>query len=180
MKIGQWLSTHPPIASRLAALAPNLGDPTGLGRSATFGALFVIALVVLLPPAVGGFFVVRWWPAFKAQIEQQKEQQEAAANAGADPLRAEVETSIMSLVQTAEGSRASRDAIPRDADSLYTAWAVEHPSEAPPLDPYCGARLGYRVQGDQYVIWSVGPDPVDDRDDIYYESASQPDAPPAK
>jgi Zn-dependent protease with chaperone function len=55
MKLGQWFATHPPLAKRVAALAPNLGPEASNSAIATFGAL-VMALILFAVPIVGGTF----------------------------------------------------------------------------------------------------------------------------
>lgn len=54
MKLGEWLSTHPPITKRLDALNPELAPLQISGAPAVAGALlFLLALVAV--PAVGGY-----------------------------------------------------------------------------------------------------------------------------
>jgi Zn-dependent protease with chaperone function len=55
MKLGQWFATHPPLAKRVSALAPNLGPESNNSAVATLGAL-VMALILFAVPVVGGTF----------------------------------------------------------------------------------------------------------------------------
>lgn len=170
MKIGQWMSTHPPIAHRLAALEPHLGDGTRAGRGAAMGAFLVVTACLLLPVLAGVYFFSQWWPGFQAAIAQQQLQQTQMASA-ADPLQAEVDAGILGLANAAEAARAEGSGLPAQIDALYDAWSSHNPGEAPPLDPHSGSRFGYRVEGEHYVIWTTGPDPKDPSDDRYFSSA---------
>src|SRR5215471_5356476 len=62
MKLGQWFATHPPLAKRVAALAPDLEPAYGNSALATFGALVMVVVLLALPVAGGAFF-------FKKAIE---------------------------------------------------------------------------------------------------------------
>jgi Zn-dependent protease with chaperone function len=62
MKLGQWFGTHPPLAKRVAALAPSLAlDPRG-SFAATLGAVFMAMVLFVVPIAAMGVF-------FKAAID---------------------------------------------------------------------------------------------------------------
>jgi Zn-dependent protease with chaperone function len=58
MKLGEWFATHPPLAKRVAALAPNLELDHRNSASATFGAL-VMAFVLFAVPVAGGAFFLK-------------------------------------------------------------------------------------------------------------------------
>jgi Zn-dependent protease with chaperone function len=59
MRIGEWLSTHPPLARRLASLEPALVPAARTASAATRGAVAAIALALLVP-AVGGYAAWRY------------------------------------------------------------------------------------------------------------------------
>lgn len=169
MKIGHWLSTHPPIAHRLAALQPALADGELRGTRAAFGAVAVLVLAVLVPTGAAAGFMVSIWPMIQAASRGQ--QSEAAESSGDAPAsREEAETGILALVQAAESRRAAEGRPPADVDELYREWTALHPEEPEPLDPYDGARFGYEVENGEYTIWSGGPDSADSGDDLYYSS----------
>jgi Zn-dependent protease with chaperone function len=48
MRIGRWLSTHPPIAERLAVLDPNLDPPPPTDPAPRFLAVALVALVFIV------------------------------------------------------------------------------------------------------------------------------------
>ena len=172
MKIGHWLSTHPPIAHRLAELEPSLATGKLGGTGAAFGAVLVLLAAVIVPIAAAVGVATKLWP----QIQAAMENQNVAGQSGADsdPMYADVETGIMSLVGAVEAYRAETGRIPADSEELYATWAAIHPNESEPLDPYDGARFGYQVtETGEYWIWSAGPDPNDTADDISYSSAAR-------
>jgi len=72
MKIGHWLSTHPPIAHRLAVLQPSLAEGRLGGMYAVIGAVFVLVLALLIPLAATFGFVQEIWPQFQAAMEAQR------------------------------------------------------------------------------------------------------------
>ena len=190
MKIGHWLSTHPPIAHRLAALRPTLAEGRLGGGGATAGALFVLLLVVALPVGAGVGAFATYWPEIQAALQAQQRPQQAQQSAPPaysqsapqpapavlaappDDARQRTEAGILSLVEAAELHRESTFEPPSDVDMLYEVWSSYHPNDPLPMDPYDGNRFGYHVQDGEYFIWSTGPDPNDDSDNLYYSSAA--------
>jgi len=168
MKIGHWLSTHPPIAHRLAALQPSLADGRLGGMRAAVGAVTVLVLTVLIPVAATFGFVQEFWPQFQAAMERQG-QTEAVPDEAVD-ARARAEAGILSLVEAVETHRAGAAGPPATVEQLYETWSALHPRESAPLDPYHGVPFGYRVENGEYIIWTPGPDPADNSDDLYYSS----------
>jgi hypothetical protein len=81
-----------------------------------------------------------------------------------------MKASILSLVEAAETVRAQQGRWPEHSDELYAAWLELHPGEQEPQDPYSGDRYAYKLDQDQYLVWSVGPDATDESDDLYYAS----------
>jgi Zn-dependent protease with chaperone function len=52
MRIGEWLSSHPPLARRLAALEPSLGGASGGSSAGTIRALLIFATGVVIVGAL--------------------------------------------------------------------------------------------------------------------------------
>jgi len=169
MKIGEWLGTHPPIARRLAVLEPRLAPAPSSELRARLGA-FVIVAVVTLGPAIGAGVLVkeRLVPAIQNAIAQAQARQSAAA----DPATQETlaRNQILSLAQAVEGHRARTGALPVDGAAVYEIWRAEHPDELVPLDPWSGGAYGYGIEGEHFQIWTLGPDPKLDGDNLVYSS----------
>jgi hypothetical protein len=164
MKFGSWLFTHPSLAHRLAVLAPGLGEAR-VGRPlAVAGALAVLVLLL----AVTTLAFVGLAGAF-AKFGSVLQQGRQAASAGLDAeARAEAEDGLRTLWRAADDYRAVHGAAPPDAESLYAHWARLHPGESAPLDPFDGERFGYTVEEARYLLWSAGPDPDSDHDDVVW------------
>jgi Zn-dependent protease with chaperone function len=72
MTIGEWTSTHPPLARRLCALDPSLGDPQYSSAAGVARALLILALFVS-PLLLGAWFGMGRLPAWLAEVEEQAE-----------------------------------------------------------------------------------------------------------
>ena len=168
MTLGQWLSTHPPIAARLAALQPSLGDRVALKRTPAFAAGFAVALLVAFPVVGVVAFVRTVGPKFMEDFRRQ--QRLASVRANPQATRLEAEASIRSLTEAAVTHQRKTGAFPEDDDALYAAWAELHPGESEPRDPFDGERFGYSVKDGEFGLWSLGPDAADEDDDIEFWS----------
>jgi Zn-dependent protease with chaperone function len=171
MSLGRWLSTHPPIATRLAALDPALAPGYAARRRVVLAAATVAVAGLLLPVAIAAGL----W-GFVRRVEAQALAARTAAQSAPDEAASaevpqEIEDAIMSLADAAEAHRSAHGVPPPDVKTLYDGWAEQHPGALPPLDPYNGRWYGYLLEGDEYEIWSDGPDARDTGDDITYSSA---------
>lgn len=164
MSIGRWLSTHPPIAARVAALQPGLADGVVLSRGPVAVAAGAVIVTMLVPFAAAGVFVATVLPGLTAAFERERDR----ALARTDPVAARriVEPQLASLREAADRHRETAGAPPADDEQLYDFWLSLHPGESAPVDPFDGLRFGYSARGDAFVIWSSGPDPNDTADDI--------------
>ncbi len=170
MKLGQWLSSHPPIARRLAAL---LRIPVAGGLAAALGAVGIILLGVGVPVA-GSIGLVKYFgPQMQAAFRPVATAAPAAA-VPADERRRQVEAGILSLVQAVEQARAQGAALPVDGEALYALWRQSNAGMSEPRDAYEGGRYRYHVEDGQYRIWSQGLDPRAVEDDLYYDSRQAP------
>lgn len=166
MTIGQWLSTHPPLAKRLVALDPELGAGQRIPSSGPALAAAVMAFFFVGLGAVSVAVAVAL-PKWTATIEQ------AQANALAAGPSAEVlalrdslgeqgtaehaQTQIFRLVEFVEAERAGGRGVPTNSDDLYDRWNAIQPAAPEPIDPYDGLRLGFDVSDTSYTVWSSGP-----------------------
>jgi Zn-dependent protease with chaperone function len=163
MKLGHWLTSHPPISLRLAAL---LGSPVERAPLAGLGAAGIVVLGVGLPVIIGmaGIALIAHFGS-KPEAEMQ-----ATAPAAVDEHWAQIEQGILALARSAESARTDGE-LPADGDALYALWNQHHPGEPAPLDPYTGDHYRYETTDGHYRIWSIGPDPDSFDDDIFYDSA---------
>lgn len=162
MKLGQWLSSHPPISRRLAAL---LELPVKGARLAALGAAAIV-LLGLSVPTLGGVMLVRH---LGPQMQAALRPPAATPAPAADERRRQVEEGILTLAQTAEAARAQA-ALPADGEGLYALWRQNHPQQPEPRDPYTGERYAYERAAGHYRIWSPGPNRRSTEDDLYYDS----------
>lgn len=181
MKIGEWLGTHPPIARRLAVLEPRLAPVHSSETRARVGALVLVVVVMGVPLATAGVLIKnRLLPAIQDAIAQGQARQAGSAQAAAPATPgapvdatqqdATARNQILSLAQAAEGHRASSGALPADTAALYQVWRAGHPGEPDPLDPWSGTAYGYGIEGEHFAIWTLGPDPNLDSDNLVYST----------
>jgi len=186
MIVGTWMSTHPPIASRLAVLQPDLGAGQTLRRGPALAAAAGLFLLVLLPAGTMIIVARKMLPAIKAQMEQQSRAQASGAGTapglaprsseqvgtapGLDPRRSEALSGIDSLVAAAEAFRKESGLPPPNVNALYRSWGKLHPGAKEPIDPFGSKWYGYASTKHEYFIWSIGPDPESGNDDLEYSS----------
>ena len=188
MKIGEWLSTHPPLVSRMAALDPALDALTERSPSGTIRGLGIVGAAVALP--IGIAFVAAialasaasllGAPGSRVQASSPEAQlaafaeEPAAEQPRADSASAFAATASsvdfdqeMAAIQARMGLETLANVIelerttaviPPDVDQLYARAAERNQGQPEPRDPYDGQRFGYQQRDGQYVLWSVGPD----------------------
>ena len=172
MTLGQWLSTHPPLAKRLAALDPGLAVGPAPSRA---GAWAAAAIVLLFFGSIGGatWGAATVFPQWAAAVEQAQPgfspQQRAAAalrdSLGPGGLAIRADAEIQRLVDFVDAERQAGHELPPAADSLYHRWNLANPNALEPFDPYDGFRLGYHHDETSYSVWSSGPDGEPDTED---------------
>ena len=179
MTLGEWLSSHPPLAKRVAALDPTLatGSP-----EAWRGALRAAAIVamVLSPLLLLGWAAATRLPAF---LERARAQTAAGAEHGAEadrlPAAVALQRARRDLRMFAtflEDERSAGRALPADTRELYARWTAAHPDEEEPLDPFDGEPYGYERKEGAYIIWSSGADQEPNTDDdLVFDSRSPAD-----
>ena len=117
MKIGEWLSTHPPVASRIAALDPALDALTERSASGTIRGLGIVGAAVATPIAVVFFATI----AIAGAASMLGSKLEADVAASENPGLAELSARI------AEMERESRD-----SQELASAFAAASPADTAP------------------------------------------------
>ncbi|MDP3940056.1 MAG: M48 family metallopeptidase [Deltaproteobacteria bacterium] len=169
MKIGEWLSTHPPIAHRLAEIKPALLEGGSSGRFATAKALALIAAFVLIPTTLGLVFAQKLWPTLRERLKE-AQSRTSAGGSSRDETYAQIYRDISALAEVAEFHRQRSGAPPADTEALAAAWIETHPDRELPRDPQSNLPYRYDVEGEHYLISSIGIDPDTDADDIYFSS----------
>ncbi len=168
MTLGEWLSTHPPLAKRLAALEPSLiGNAPRVYRAGPLQAAAMIFFAVVLPMVGAGVLVASAIPKFMEGLESGASLEGNALDDGEDeefvPPPADSGLRIVSAHMTAftallDGRRAAGELLPWDTDELYEAWSAANPGASEPQDPFDGGRYGFRSRDGHYQLWSSGPD----------------------
>lgn len=176
MTIGTWLSTHPPLAARIAALDPQLDVATRPGTSGVLRALGILVFVALIPMAGSAFAFYKFFQIVQRQ-QQEVLRQASARNApierAREPLparevpfaRDQVQKDFAALASLVEEFHARHGRFPQNTDGLYNAWEERHPGERVPHDPFDGQLYGYATDGTTIWLWSSGPDATGDTDD---------------
>ena len=168
MTLGEWLSTHPPLSKRLAALEPSLiGSAPRTYRTGPLQAAAMIFFAVVLPLGAAGVLVASALPEFMKGLEAGASAEANALDDADDeefvPPPADsglriVNEDMASFTALLDRRRAAGELLPWDTDELYEAWASAHPGKSEPRDPFDGGRYGFRSREGHYQLWSSGPD----------------------
>jgi Zn-dependent protease with chaperone function len=179
MTLGEWLSTHPPLSKRLAALEPALiGTAPRTYRAGPAQAAAMAFFVIGLPIAGTGALVAATLPAmlesFSAAVTEDTDSDSAWVVPPLDSAMRIARADISALAELLEDRRET-GLLPWDGDDLYAAWAETHPDAAEPRDPFDGGRYGYRTRENEYQLWSSGPDGRSlTSDDVMVDSRAKP------
>lgn len=161
MTIGEWFSSHPPLSKRIAALDPRIVPerfhPTR-GRAMALGIL--LSTVVLGGAATGAAVV------FGQGVMEAVEQMDPASGvmgAGvsvADP-EAAAEQVRVDLREISEfiDREWQPGALPITIGEVAERWWARGLDDFP-ADPFSGLWYEYQTDGQDYVLWSRGPDGV--------------------
>src|SRR5438445_2160681 len=166
MLVGEWLGSHPPLAKRLWALAPELEiAPAVRARAALRGLRVAFAVGVVVVVGVGA--VSAYLPRFGVQGTDKSE---PLPRPGAD-ARQQVGHDLDGLKALIEADRQKGRPLPWDVWDLYARWDEAHPNDEGPVDPFSGYWYDYECHGDAYRVWSTGPDGKNHtKDDIVLDS----------
>ncbi|MCP4004123.1 MAG: M48 family metallopeptidase [bacterium] len=185
MTIARWLSSHPPIAHRIAELQPSLVAGDLSTNPAKFGALAILVALVGVPVASGGALSVGVWPAIQTALEQSNDTalMDDAVNVEdvavyspeeAEAFRLQIEREIVELVAAVESHQERTGELPADVETLYEEWSRLNPGGDLPRDPYQGEAYIYQTDTEHFAIVSLGASLQSDDDDLYYSSVNQP------
>jgi len=158
MTLAEWLSSHPPLAKRVAALSPEPGAPDyspargnlrALGILGTAAALFVVMVV--------GAAVVTPWLIGSGPF--------AAAG---DAARVQGDFEVLSAF--IEEQWPDPALYPESMLEIRERWERIRSGEPLPIDPFDGYEYGFASYGDFYEMWSSGLDGRSGTDDdIYFD-----------
>jgi len=172
MTLGTWMSTHPPLAKRLHALDPSLGEGSPVSSAGALRAIGIIGLI-FLPFILAGVLVST---VFKDRLAAFFESLPAATQPISDvdelpPLpdnpEQVLEDAVGRISAMLNAELAAGRELPVDLSGLIQLWMQRYPDTDMPRDPYDGEFLGYaRLQsGTGYSLFSSGPDRIFDTDD---------------
>lgn len=167
MTIGKWLSTHPPVCDRLAALDATL-DP---GRVLNAGPLRALGILVAVPLTIGlvsaGVATALmasnlsrlFSPRAVAETESPSPAPSPEPVVDSAQTHAQVSADLEALAAAAADHKRRLGAYPADGEALYGFWRSTRPATAQPEDPYDGSKYGYaKSEGGGFELWSSGPD----------------------
>lgn len=188
MTIGKWMSTHPPLTERIAALDPALqseweGSYAGPVRALAImvGTPVVMTVAVVGVIAVGGQLLsplagllTPRAAAMEAPASPEEGELEAllrtqAPAVAAVAARGDLEVDSQASVIRAEGEmmllarvvsweRQERRKIPADWRALVAACVAQQLCDTAPIDPFDGSEYGYVAAANHFVMFSSGPD----------------------
>ena len=167
MTVGRWMSTHPPLVDRIAALDRSLAGPPVVSSRAVAGAAALIAFAFVVPLVGGGWLMSRF---MKKMQQQVAEAQQSAASPARRPsvvvadvpaAAARAQKDLRELADTADDYRRQTGRFPEDAESLYALWRLNHPRSPELIDPFDGTRYGYDSEEGDYDIYSAGDQRTD-------------------
>lgn len=171
MTIGEWLSTHPPLCKRIAAIDRTLVAEQGgwkWGAPRALGIIAAIMTVLVGGGVLGGRFVVPLLRQAAEQAQPRSSPGEAAAN---DNRAIVAQGDLERLAALVDREIATRRTPPADYEELMTIWRSRYQLPGP-VDPFDGEPYGYEVTGVSYRLWSSGPDGrAGTGDDIVVRSA---------
>ena len=187
MTLAEWLSTHPPLAKRIAALDPPLAAQVPVNSSSGVLRAAAIMAIVLLPFVGAGYLAVTFLPMVfgggRPSLSELETGQLGTGQLDTSQIdhtppppavaSAQLEKDFKRLADFLNGELRAGRTLPPDEEDLYTRWSAANPGAEAPTDPYDGQRYGYDVRGKDYIIWSSGPDQRSSTDDdIVYDSRS--------
>lgn len=154
MTLGEWLSTHPPLARRMAALEPALGAarPAGSGAGRAIGILLLIVGAI----AAAGFAGASAFAALSERVVSTTTTQQFGA-ADLTVLEQQVNSDLTRIAAFLDAEIAAGRGLPTEDAELAARWE-SRTGDTLPSDPFDGFDYGYFAEGTTYLLWSSGPD----------------------
>jgi Zn-dependent protease with chaperone function len=164
MTLGQWFSTHPPLAKRMAAFDPQLSPETGSSAGGTLRALSIILGFIVIVVGCGALVALASTSGIQSLLSLaggSTEERFAQPTDAATQL-----TGAFAAISTVlDEELAAGNDLPQDNEGLAALWTSVRGDEELPRDPYTGMMLEYYPNGGEYELWSSGPDGEYDTDD---------------
>jgi Zn-dependent protease with chaperone function len=178
MTIGEWLSTHPPLVKRIAQVDPSLQDTSVDSSTGVIRALAILGMA-LAPVFIAGIVGALLFPAWIAQYAPPRTTSRGTrATYQAPPpeaATAQARKDFAMLASFIRDEERGGRGMPWDTREMYERWNAAHPGGQEPLDPFDGSRYAYEQRGNQFKLWSVGPDEEwRTGDDLSYDSRTMP------
>lgn len=152
MTLGEWLASHPPLARRVAALDPALRPQLASPHAGPLRALAILggAFLLVLGMTAAGIAAAYW---LGRTATREARQPPAAADAATIQARRDLER----LAAAIEDERRRTGRLPPDDGEFDRLWRSQGPNGTDLLDPF-GRPYLYARAGDDYVLYSAGPD----------------------
>lgn len=161
MTIGMWLSTHPPLSKRIAALDEQLAEYAPFMSRGVARALILIGSVYFLP-MIAMLVVLSAMPSLIGKLGQKKDPfanlllHQGAPTQKYPPVIPG--SDLDKLVQFIEAEKKSPKAYPVDQQDVEGRWKNANPDKSFPVEASSGRNLEYHVLGDLYYVYGKGPD----------------------
>lgn len=155
MTIGMWLSTHPPLSKRIAALDEQLAEYAPFMSRGVTRALILIGSVYFLP-LIAMMVMIFAMPSLIGKLGQKKDQGNPTEENKYPPLLPGSDLDV--FVQFIEAEKKSPKAYPVDQQDVEGRWKNANPDKSFPIEASSGRNLEYHVLGDLYYIYGLGPD----------------------
>ena len=168
MKIGSWMSTHPPISDRIAELDRTLNAEKVTAAATSLAAAALIAVGFLVPIVGGGWFFQKLVANMNKAVAQAQQNSSAQPSTSSTPrpqvvvkdvnaAAAQAILDLHELQSAAEDYKKKTGTYPDDTSALYATWQLAHPGAREPRDPFDKTRYGFEPDGDGgYELWSGG------------------------
>jgi Zn-dependent protease with chaperone function len=168
MTIGEWLSTHPPLSKRIIALDTELKPAFNYSQTGILRALGIIALVYFVP----AFLIGMGMAAFTVLKLSKSGGQKGLFGMAFSKDYQSAQADMKKLADFLEAELISPQGLPKSQAELYQRWASLHANEPEPMDPFLKSRFLYVNYGDDFDLWTNGPDGKEGTDDdlIYMHS----------
>jgi Zn-dependent protease with chaperone function len=170
MTLGKWLSTHPPLCERIAALEPSLTAGVVPSVRGPVRALSIIGIAVMIPVVGAGVFFATLLPDLREFMEAAGSVEGYDSDWSPPEIdeatgRAQVEADFDRLSALLAAYHDETGMLPADEEELSELWESRQGGEPLPNDPFYDLPYGYIAMEGGVYLWSSGPDAELETDD---------------